>query len=319
MWMLRVLRVAAILTPILPARLGYALCRLAGILLFLVHRDARRNALDNLRHVDPRLGPLAAPRAAARVFITVVTNYYDLLRLRSVDRDAILDLVELRGREHLDRALAQGRGVIILSAHLGNFNVVAQYPVLLGYRTAVIAERVQPPELFRYLTRLRSKLGIEVIPPGPAALRPILRLLHQNGILLVAGDRHVAGQAHPTRFFDADALLPAGPVLLAMRTGAALIPAYTVRLSTRRSLVVIEPPIDLVRTGGIDRDLAENLARTTRRLEAMIATDPGQWAVLQAVWRPERPKPVPRGTGLGGVPVRLEDQRGQPAIGAGEG
>lgn len=310
MWLLRVLRIVAILTPIVPARVGYALCGLIGFGFFLVNPRARSQVLDNLRHVEPRAGRLHRRRDAVRVFVTVVTNYYDLVRMRSVDRHRLLDLIEVRGLEHLEAAQRRGKGIIILSAHLGNFSVMASYPVALGYKSAVIAERVNPPELFRYLSRLRSAVGIEVIPPGAEAIRPILRLLRQQQILLVAGDRDVVGSGKVVEFFGAPARLPVGPVVLAMRTGATLLPAYTIRESCRRNVGFIDPPIDLVRTGDWDKDLEVNVRLMARALERMISKDPGQWAVLQRIWGPQPGDFKERVDGLGGIPtgVREDDQ-----------
>lgn len=302
MWLLRLLRISAILTPIVPARAGYAVCGAIGALFYLINRRARYQVLDNLRRVEPNATWWRRQRDAHRVFITTVTNYYDLIRLRSVDRDRFRDLVDVHGMEHLNAALERGKGVIVLSAHLGNFSVIASYPVTLGYHAAVIAERVEPPELFRYLARLRSAMSIEVIPPGTEAIRPILRLLRRNHILLVAGDRDVVGHGMMVDFFGEPAALPVGPVLLAMRTGATLLPAYTVRLEHRKSIGFIEPPLELVDTGDWDADLRANMRIMARSLERMIAMDPGQWAVLQRIWGAPSDYFRERAEGIGGIP-----------------
>lgn len=302
MSLLWALRIGALLTLVVPTRVGYWLCRLIGIGVFLFHRRARRNVLDNLRHVCPRCSIVWRYHQAARVFVTAVMNYYDLVRLRSIDRDKIKELVDIRGWTHVEDALAQGRGIIVLSAHLGNFNVVAQYPAALGLEAAIVVERVQPPKLFNYLCRLRSATGVRVLPSGPEAVPAILRLLRRNGILLVAGDRDVTGNNRWVQFFDAPAPLPVGPVALALRTGATLLPAFTIRLSTRRSLVVVEPPLELVRTGDVEHDIRVNLQAVARSLEKMIRTDPGQWTVLQPVWAPAHER-APLAEALGTVPL----------------
>jgi lauroyl/myristoyl acyltransferase len=286
MWLLRTLRFAAILTPLLPARIGYALCWTAGVTFYLLNFRARRNVLENLSHVAPRHTFVRRQILAARVCVTVVTNYYDLLRLRSVDRDEILELVEVDGLTHLDEALAHGKGVIIYSAHLGNFSVMARLPAALGYRATLVAEEVTPRELFNYMARLRSAMGIEVIPPGTTAIARILRLLRSNGILLVAGDRDITGTGLPVLLFGERTTLPFGPAHIAMRTGAELIPAYTVRITGNRSRVVLQKPVRMEVTGDWDRDLQRNVQRLADALEMMIQTDAGQWAVLQRVWPP---------------------------------
>lgn len=286
MWLLRLLKIAAVLTPVVPAGIGYQICRLVGGIYYLVNRTVRENIDHNLRHVDPHAGALRRHVLAIRSCVTVVTNYYDLLRMRSVDRASILSAVEISGLEHIEHAHQRGRGVIILSAHVGNFSAVARLAAELGYHAALIAEKIEPPALFTYKARLRSAMGIDVIPPGASTVRRISRLLRSNGMLLVAGDRDVTGSGMPVRFFGAETSLPPGPVVLAMRTGAALVPAYTVRTTTNRSRVIIAPELSLACGGDWDDDLRANLNRMAAAMEPMIAADPGQWAVLQRVWPP---------------------------------
>ncbi len=311
MSLLWALRIGALLTPLVPARVGYWLCRIIGVAVFLGHHRARRHVLDNLRHVCPKCSWRWRLWQAARVFITAVMNYYDLVRIRSVDRHRLRDLIEVRGWIHVEEALARGRGVIVISAHLGNFNVVAQYPAELGLETAIVVERVQPSSLFAYLCRLRSATGVRVLPSGPEAVPAILRLLRRNGVLLVAGDRDVTGHSRLVHFFDAPAPLPIGPVVLAQRTGATLLPAFTLRLTPRRSLVIVDPPLQLAHTGDPEQDLRENLKQVARCLERMIRTDPGQWAVLQPVWA-AGPCRTPLAETLGTVP--LSDHLLLPAV-----
>jgi phosphatidylinositol dimannoside acyltransferase len=286
MWLLRLLRITAILTPITPARIGYALSDFIGLLFFVANRRARRNIDANLRIVSPTTSGIHRRLLSLRVCITVAKNYYDLIRLRSIDRNSLFDHIDIEGLEHVERALGCGNGVIIVSAHVGNFSAMAKLPSALGLEAAIIAERVEPPQLFNYMARLRSAMGIDVISPGPTAMRKVLRLLQSNGVLLLAADRDVTNQGRTVKFFGRRTTLPSGPVALAMKTGAPLIPAYTVRTSNRHSHVEILEPIQLHRTGNWERDVEHNLAHLTSALESMISTAPGQWAVLQRVWPP---------------------------------
>lgn len=314
MWTLRALRIGAVLTPIVPAWFGYGLCRVLAIVFYLVKIPTRRQVIENLQHVQEGRPWVSYQVDAIKVFVTVNANYYDMLRLQTVDRDIFNDLLEVRGREHLDRALQDGKGVIVLSAHLGNFSVVAKYPATIGIRSAIIAERVQPPGLFNYMVRLRSAAGIDIIPPGREAISPIIRLLRANGILLVAGDRDVSRQGVDVDFFGEPASLPAGPALLAMRTGAALIPAHTIRISSRRSIVFIRPPLELIHSHDRDNDLLQNVGLIARELERMIATDPTQWGVLQRVWGTPPETIQQRGEGLGSVPTTIPDHANVPKL-----
>ncbi|HVB64988.1 MAG TPA: lysophospholipid acyltransferase family protein [Nitrolancea sp.] len=314
MWTLRALRIISVLTPIAPAWIGYGICHVIAFFFYLIKVPTRRQVIDNLRHVTPGKGWIAYQIDSFKVFSTVNKNYYDLLRFRTVDREQFAELMDVRGHDNLDRALECGKGVIILAAHLGNYSVVGQYPATIGIRSAIIAERVQPPGLFNYMVRLRSAAGIDILPPGREAIPPILRLLRGNGVLMVAGDRDVSGQGVEVNFFGEPASLPAGPAILAMRTGAALIPTYTIRTSMRHSVVFIEEPLQLVRTRDRELDLRRNVQIIARSLEKMIATDPTQWAVLQRVWGAPPTTLQQRGEGLGSVPRGIAEHREPPAM-----
>jgi phosphatidylinositol dimannoside acyltransferase len=299
MWLLRSLKVAAVLTPLVPARVGYVVCWILATLFYLINRTARRNILENLQRVTPGAAPLTRLRTALRVCYTVVSNYYDLLRIRSVDRGRVAGNVEIKGLEHVQRALGYGRGVIIVSGHIGNFSVMAKLPASLGMKTAVVAERVEPPELFHYMARLRSAMDIQVIPPETGSLRRIVDLLNDNGVLLLAADRDVTNQGLPVTLFGEETRLPAGPVMLASRTGAALIPGFTNRRSDGISTVELRPPIELVNTANRSVDDLINIRQLARQLETMIAVDPGQWAVLQRIWPPQSTYGRSEGLGSG--------------------
>jgi phosphatidylinositol dimannoside acyltransferase len=286
MWLLRLLRITAILTPITPSRIGYALCEFVGLLFFVANRRARRNIDANLQVVLPDSSNIRRRLLGLRVCNTVAKNYYDLIRLRSIDRDTVLEHVDIDGLEHVEQALECGKGIIIVSAHVGNFSVMAKLPSTLGLEAAIIAERVEPPQLFKYMARLRSAMGIDVISPGPSAMRTVLRLLRSNGVLLLAADRDVTNQGRVVKFFGRRTTLPSGPVVLAMKAGAPLIPAHTIRTNNRHSHVVISDPVQLQHSGNWERDVEQNMSRLSRALESMIRADPGQWAVLQRVWPP---------------------------------
>lgn len=299
MWLLRSLKIAAILTPLVPARFGYALCWTIGTIFFLFNRTARRNIIANLNQVIPDAGVVRTLRTGRRVCHTVVANYYDLLRIRSIDRDRFAGKIEIRGLEHVERARTEGCGVIIVSGHIGNFSVMAKLPATLGMKTGLIAERVEPPELFNYMVRLRSAMGIQVIPPDAGSLRRILSLLNGNGILLLAADRDITNQGLSVTLFGEETRLPSGPVTLAMRTGATLIPAFTNRREDGMSVVELRKPIELIKTGDRDYDVSINMHRLARQLESMIAVDPGQWAVLQRIWPPQSSYGRSEGLGSG--------------------
>jgi KDO2-lipid IV(A) lauroyltransferase len=119
---------------------------------------------------------------------------------------------------------------------------------------------------------------------GSAQVRTIYMLLRNNEGLMLAADRDVNDDGMPTIFFDALADMPPGPVALALRLNTPLIPAYTSRRPDNTSVVLVDPPIELTRTGDREKDLKINMRKVAQVLEELILRDPTQWGVLQRIW-----------------------------------
>jgi KDO2-lipid IV(A) lauroyltransferase len=206
-----------------------------------------------------------------------------------MDKDDLEHLVgRVYGMEYLEEAVQRGKGVIVMSAHMGNFNLVPQLLMTRGFHGAVVAEDIKPEPLYSMVNELRSRFGLKFIRAGSSEVRTLYRHLKDNGVLCLAADRDVSDGGTPVRFFDAMAELPSGPVVLAYRMGATLLPATTLRLKNNRSVVYIYPPIELIKTGDREADIKTNMDKATRVLEHMVLKAPDQWvALLQKIWDKE--------------------------------
>lgn len=187
--------------------------------------------------------------------------------------------VTIEGIENLEAALAKGKGIIALGAHLGNF-------VLVGTRIGV--EGYPFSSLFRVPEEKRIKEMIEfylcppfrqqIIPSRPRrlAVRKILNALKRNEIVYILGDNLKKGKIE-TLFFGQKVLSPRGPVSLALRSGAALVPLYLVRNYQGGLQLIIEPEIPLSRNGDLGRDITHSTQQIVRHLEQLIRRYPDQW------------------------------------------
>lgn len=280
----RLLKVGLLLTRLLPHRVINILCNVFGVLAYLLRPGTRRVVIANQRQV---LGHATLPRLhwqAVRVLANAFRNYYALLRLFRLSDAAIMNLVELRGEDYLHAALARGHGVVILGAHMGNYNLLAPYIALYRQPAGAIVEPVQPPELFDFVSRLRARSGLRLFLADRDGVRGAMRLLRENGILAVTGDRYLGTNGTTVPFFGAPALLPHGAVVLALRTGATFLPASLRQLPEGRLLVELRPPLALRDTGGMRDDLNANMRLVARALEMTIAAAPEQWVLLNPVW-----------------------------------
>ena len=273
--------VGARLAPLLSPQAGGVLADAAGRAAYLGVPRARAHVEANLTHVLGRRPPARLVRA---VFQHGARNYYDLLRLPSLSPAALRRLVDIEGWEHLAAARADGRGVLLVTAHLGSVNLVGQLVASSGCPTSVVVEALADVAVRDLLCQLRASHGIRPLLVGPGVLRDIRAALARNEVVGLFSDRDVTGQGIAVRFFDAPARLPSGAAHLALWTGAAVLPAFTARRPGGRYLGWFEPPLEIVRTGDWRADVRANTERIARRLEAAIRRFPDQWTVFQPVW-----------------------------------
>lgn len=275
----------------LPERLAYALARVAGVAIYYLVRERREILISNQRRLIPTASRRAIARNARRASITVAKNYYDLFRLPAMTREQILAYFDGQGLEHLQRAHARGKGVIVVAPHMGSYSLVPSYVSCLGYPTVAVVERIRDARLHAYFVGLRAQHNLQILTTGPEDVRNILKALRGGAVVLMVSDRNVGTSSDDVMFFGERTLLPAGPGLVARRTGAALLPAYSYRTDNRRSVGVALPEMHLPERGGTpeERRHADTQA-VAQQLEAMILRAPDQWAVLQPVW-PPRPLP----------------------------
>ena len=272
--------------PAVPAAGGITVACVAGEIAYALGRDARAAVRANLQHVLGRPPPQRLVRA---VFRHGALNYYDLLRLPRLDAATLRASVDVRGWEHLEAARALGRGVLLVTAHLGSVSLVGQIVAVGGCPANVVVEALNPPQLLDLMQGLRGSHGITPLPAGPGLLRAIVAALGRNEVVGLLSDRDVLGSGVEVTFFGARTRLPGGAAGLGLRTGAVVLPAFTARHPGGRYMAWFEPPIALVQTGNVRADVQINTEHITRLIEAAIRRYPEQWAVFQRVWPAEPP------------------------------
>ncbi|MGI9148148.1 MAG: lysophospholipid acyltransferase family protein [Chloroflexota bacterium] len=285
---LALLTVVAAAASVVPRhRVAEPLCRLAGLVWYLGAPTARAAVGDNLRHV---LGRQPNPRRVAAVFQNGVLNYWDIFAIPHMQRDEVLSLMEIRGFEHVEAALALGRGVLAATAHLGSVSLVGQLFPLLGYETLGLLEPIQPPELYEFFSRHRTALGARLLKVGPSALRELILALRRNAILGLVTDRDIDGSGPMVPFFDEPTRFPDGVASLSLRTGAPIVIAVPIRRADGGFDALFEPLAPVPLTGDRKQDVLALTKAVAKRLEYHIASHPEQWTVFQKRWPDAQPR-----------------------------
>ena len=280
------------LAPLLDRQVGYALADRIGDLWYLGHRAGRRAVAANLTRV---LGHPPSESMVRRVFRHGARNYYDTLIIPRLGRDELLALVEVDDWSSLEQALQGGRGAIIIGAHLSSVALAGQTVAARGYQVTSVAERMEPPELNALLLRLRSAGGIRVLPLSRQLGTELLATLRRNEVVGLVMDRDVAGTGVLVDFFGAPAMLPSGAALLALRSGAPILPAAAVRAESGRFRGWFAPAIDVCRGNDARESVRLTTQRIARGLELLIGPNAEQWTVFQPLWKStETPAPAGR-------------------------
>lgn len=282
----RVIRLSAIGASLLPMRLGYFLADCGGYAIFLFSTRRRCIISDNIRRIPKvRTDESRVQRKVSCVFRNSLKNYFDLTKLSQFRFQNLEGTVTIEGWHHLEKAMTEARGTIIASAHLGNFEVAAQVLATRGIKMAIIVEPFNSKAFLRNIAKLRQRNGCRILPVGMGAMKDGLQILRQGGAVVVVCDRDVQGNGVNIKFFGEETSLPSGAVSLALRTGASIVPVFSVRKPNNRFTIYIEPPLRLVDTGNRNDNVKANMERLAAIMERYIRQYPEQWVVLEPIWR----------------------------------
>ncbi|MEE8337592.1 MAG: lysophospholipid acyltransferase family protein [Dehalococcoidia bacterium] len=274
----------------LPAAALYLGADIAGTLGWYASAAVRATTRDHMRHVLSR-GAEGAPSAsevdrAARGAVRSAARYYaDFARTAHLaPGEAFAEVESFDGINHYFEASDRGCGVILFSAHVGSPEYIFRSASYLGLDMVVLTEVLSPPRVHDFMHAARAVPGVQFVPADGAGLRTVLATLRAGGTVAILGDRDIQGSGKPVLFFGERAALPSGPVQLALRTHAALIPVAGRRLGPARFSVTMGAPLELPRSGEREADQAAGMRIFARALEQIIAEAPEQWFALHPVW-----------------------------------
>ncbi|HEX2034948.1 MAG TPA: lysophospholipid acyltransferase family protein [Chloroflexota bacterium] len=278
----------------LPGPLLFGLARLVALVLSAIPSAPRARLRRNLAvvlGVAPRSPVLR--RYLREAYQTQVANYVDLLRSRTIAPAAAAQGVIPGGEgwASFERAVAEKRGLVLVTAHFGRIELMTHFLGNRGVHLTLPVERLQPPALFDLLCRLRQRPTFTLV-AADLGLRPCLRAIGRGEVVTLFADWDSTGHGVAVEFFGRPARLPAGPALLALRTGAPLIVGFSLPDgplgadgTPGRRRAVLEPPLLVERSGDFAADVQRATQMMAGVLERYIRQYPGQWVMFHDIWR----------------------------------
>ena len=268
----------SILTPILPRNFCYLFAKFISAIHYYLSKGDREAVFYNLSPVVGDKSKLK--RCVQEVFINFAYYLVDFLRYSKLNEDFIKKYIELDGLDNLNKALAEGKGVIVLAAHLGNYELAGAVLSLLGYPLSVVALSHGDKRINRFFNNQRQMVRMKVISTG-TTIRSCFSALKQGDMLALLGDRDFSGAGIKLKIFSKYAYFPRGIAFFALKTNAPIIPIFLVRKDKRFYRLVCEKPI------AYDKEQQNEVAiikKCNVVLEKYIKEYPQQWYMFQKWW-----------------------------------
>ena len=272
----------------IPRQAALLICDMLGRLAAVFATRTRDTMVSNIRMAYGTDLPETDAEALARdVFRNIGRNAVDALRLRKIDSENVDSLVRFQGLDNLQAAFDEGRGVVAVSAHLGNFELLGACLALKGFPVTVVATGLYDERLDRLLRANRSLGGVNLVPRSHAT-SAVLRALRQGHVvgLLVDQDTRVPGVF--VQFFGRPAHTPSGPTVIAGRSGAPIVPMAIRRLEDDTHEITVNPAISVESRPSKDQVVAVT-QRYTTELESFVRNSPAQWVWMHERWKTKPP------------------------------
>ena len=270
----------------LPRRITLVIGGGLGTLAFWLAPQHRELACDHLRCSLTLSDERRVRTIAKQCFQHLGKTVVEFMQFPRLDREQIQRYVTFEGVEHVEQALAHGKGAIILTGHFGNWELLAASISATVAPLTPIVRELRSPRLNALVSRYRQKAGYATI-DRDTGIRQALQCLRRNELLGIVADVDTTVSGVFVDFFGRRAYTPYSPVAIALKTGATILPTFIMRQPDGSHRAIIEPPLALKRTDTKEKDLVINTQKFTKIIESYIRQYPAQWIWMHRRWKTE--------------------------------
>jgi len=285
-WTWRAFKLVQAAVERMPRPWAYALAVLAARFAWWFSPLARPRLEYNLKIACPDLATdtMELRRISKLNFRNHAKAYADLMQLPGARVELLRAQLDVRGLVHLEEARSHGKGVLVVSCHMGSYEVVAAIWSATLAPVSFFAEEVEPRALFEWYRDTRARLGISVLTLGHGGIRKVLEALRDDEMVITAIDRDITGTGHVMPFFGKPAPIPLGPAAIALRFGTPLLPVCVYRMPDDTYVAEGAPLVYAKSTGDARADQVRTTEELLRRIEGFIQQHPEQWHVPHRIW-----------------------------------
>jgi KDO2-lipid IV(A) lauroyltransferase len=277
---------------LLPRLLARGLAGLVGMVVYALASRLRRVARANLAMAMPDLSGAERARIVRGVFRNLSRMLAEFALLPRYTRENVATVIPCDGFHNYAAAVARGKGVIYLTGHLGAWEVGAFSQSVYGYPLHVMIRALDNPLLNDLVNRYRGLAGNRIIEKRDF-LRGVLQVLKNNETVGILMDQNSSlAEGVFVDFFGIPACTSTGMARIALRTGAAVVPAFAF-WEGKKYRLCFDPPLQLVETGDVEKDVAANTQLFTKVLEDYVRRYPDQWLWIHRRWKTRLPGEPP--------------------------
>lgn len=274
----------------LPEFMTYELAKALALAGFVFSSKFRRVAYDNLRRAfGNEKKPREIDRIAIDCFMSLAKSGVEFVYTLGKPVSYVIKKYELVNKSYLDAALSKGKGVILVSAHFGNFPFMIARLACEGYRTAAIMRPLKDPRVESYLSAERERYGIHTIKsiPRKECVVAAIRSLRSNEVIFLPLDQNFGTGGVFVDFFGRKAATATGPVVFSQRTGAAIVPCFIVRQKDNSHKIYFEPEF-VLKPGTDEASMVENIQGLTGIIEKYVRAYPAEWSWIHRRWKAQK-------------------------------
>ena len=286
-------RALVFISWIVPRRAWVKFFGLLGRLSFFVARKSRRRAFENLSMAfGNEKSEKEIFKLSRKVYEMLGKNGGEVLRGFAINSQEALDKIRrVNGIEHFEAAHKPGKGVLLLTAHLGAFEFVATELATRGYNPLIVVKRLKDARLNDLLLQQRNRAGAQVVPRGEDTIR-LIRSLKSGGTVIILIDQDTKVKSRFVNFFGTPCATPIGATVLALRTGAAVVPMFIHLCEDYMHEINCYPSVTMEVTGDEERDLIVNTQKLSDVVEKEVRRYPEQWVWMHQRWKTKHGKEI---------------------------
>jgi len=279
-----------ILLRVLPVITQDRLADSVGRLFYKLDKKHQKIMYDNLKRAfkeeysDEKLNEIALQSIQ-----DLVKTAFEFIRFPLYKEEDLIRMVEIEGAENMVNARREGKGVVAVSSHFGNWELLAWRIVQLGHPLTAVGREQEDGFINNLIVQMRTSKGTGHIPRGVPMFQHINELLAKNEVVGLVSDQNAGTRGVFVDFFDTTVSAFKGPALFAVRTGCKVVPVFIVREGYEKHRAFFMPAIEIQKSGDVGKDIRNYCQAYTKVIEDFVREYPTQWFWIHKRWKTRPP------------------------------